>query len=218
MATKALKTLVVDDESFARRILLEELSLVDGITVVGEAENGKHALQQIENLVPDLVLLDVQMPVMDGFEVVRRLGGPLPSIIFVTAYSEHAIQAFEISAIAYLLKPIAEKRLHTALERAREPRRRPLGGAQRVAATLNALGPEPSIGSSKTVVRRGQDYYLLNLDEIFAFQAEGEIVWAHAEKRKYRATQNLRTLEQRLPISARPSRRSAQHGQDSENA
>ena len=139
-----------------------------------------------------MVIKTLQTLVVDDEPVARQI---------LTAYSEHAIQAFEIGAIDYLLKPIAEKRLQTAPERAREARRRPLEVAERFATALHAVGPEPSIGPSKIVVHHGQDYYLLNLEEVFAFQADGEIVWAHAEKRKYRATQNLRTLEQRLSDS-----------------
>jgi DNA-binding LytR/AlgR family response regulator len=94
--TRALKTLIVDDEPIARQVLREGLEPIPDIEIAGEAENGKQALQKIEELQPDLVFLDLQMPVMGGFEVVRSLGdGRLPMVVIVTAFDEHAIQAFE---------------------------------------------------------------------------------------------------------------------------
>lgn len=197
MSPRTLRTLVVDDEPVARRVLLEELISIETVSVIGEAENGQAALRQIESLTPDLVLLDIQMPVMDGFEVVRRLRGPLPAIIFVTAYSEHALQAFEIGAVDYLLKPISEERLRTALERAQESRRHPLENAERVARTLNADTQSPK-RSPKIAARRAHDYYLLDLDEVFAFRAEGEIVWILTADKKYMATQTLQAIHERL--------------------
>jgi len=198
MSPRTLRTLVVDDEPVARQVLLEELTDIESVFVIGEADNGQTALRQIENLTPDLVLLDIQMPVMDGFEVVRRLRGPLPAIIFVTAYSEHALRAFEIGAVDYLLKPISEERLRTALERALESRRHPLENAERVARTLNAVEPQPPKRSPKIAARRAHDYYLLDLDEVFAFRAEGEIVWILTADKKFMATQTLQAIHERL--------------------
>src|ERR1700689_1122341 len=115
-----LKTLIVDDEPIARRILRDELEAFQEIEIVGEAENGKQALKQIAELNPDLVFLDLQMPVMGGFEVVQKLGGGhLPVVVIVTAYDEYAIQAFDAGAVDYLLKPVRAARLHKAVERAR---------------------------------------------------------------------------------------------------
>src|ERR1700686_258885 len=112
MDHRVMKTLIVDDEPIARRVLREELENVPDVSIVGEAENGKQALQQIAELRPDLVFLDLQMPVMGGFEVVQNLGGGhLPVLVIVTAYDEHAIEAFEAGAVDYLLKPVGEARL-----------------------------------------------------------------------------------------------------------
>ena len=190
----ALRTLIVDDEPLARQLLREELAVLRPVSVVGEAENGEQAVERIETLAPDLVLLDIQMPVVDGFEVVRRLRGPLPSIVFVTAFSEHALRAFEVGAADYLLKPIHPDRLRQAIERARARS----ASAHRVADTLNAERP----ASSKIVARRGRDYYLLDLGEIYAFQADGELVWALTDSERYLATDTLKALEQRLQGSA----------------
>src|SRR5258708_22463138 len=116
-----MRALIVDDEPIARRVLREELELFREVLVVGEAADGKEALQKIAKLRPEVVFLDLQMPVMSGFEVVRNLSGPnLPVIVMVTAFDQHAIEAFEAGAIDYLLKPVSEKRLRTAVERARK--------------------------------------------------------------------------------------------------
>src|ERR1700759_5516185 len=115
-----MQALIVDDESIARRVLREELELFPEVLVVGEAGDGKEALQKIARLRPDLVFLDLHMPVMSGFEVVRNLSEPpLPVVVIVTAFDQHAIEAFEAGAIDYLLKPVGEARLRTAVERAR---------------------------------------------------------------------------------------------------
>ncbi|MEZ5365372.1 MAG: response regulator [Bryobacterales bacterium] len=189
-----LRTLIVDDEPLARKVLREELDEIPDVLVVGEAENGQDALEQIPKIEPDLILLDVQMPVLDGFEVVRRLRGPLPAIVFVTAFSEHALRAFEVGAADYLLKPIHAERLRQALDRARS---RP-ASARRVADTLNAERAAPS----KIVARKGHDYYLLDLDEVFAFQADGELVWVLTANERYLAADTLKVLEDKLAASS----------------
>src|ERR1700752_4056995 len=126
MDPHAIQTLIVDDEPVARRLLREELERIPEIVVLGEASNGREALQKIGKLKPDLVFLDLQMPVMSGFEVVRRLTEPpLPIIVIVTAFDHHAIQAFEAGAVDYLLKPISEARLEKAILRVKSLLNRP---------------------------------------------------------------------------------------------
>jgi DNA-binding LytR/AlgR family response regulator len=190
----ALRTVIVDDEPLARQVLREELADIDGVSLVGEAENGEQALDRIADLAPDLVLLDIQMPLADGFEVVRRLRGPLPGIIFVTAFSEHALRAFEVGAADYLLKPVRADRLRQAVERARDRQT----SARRTAATLNAERELSGRGGSKIVARKGHDFYLLDLDEIYALQADGELVWILTETERFLATETLKALENRL--------------------
>ena len=194
MQDRTLRTLIVDDEEVARQVLRRDLGEIPGVEVVGEAEDGETAQQRIESLDPDLVLLDIQMPVKDGFEVVRALQGRLPSIIFVTAYSEHALRAFEVGAADYLLKPFGPDRLLKAIERVREARDRPLATAEQVARVLNA--DRRSI--TKIVARHGEDYLLLDLDQVYAFRASGDTVWILTAKRQFRATQTLGTLGEKL--------------------
>lgn len=194
---RPLRTLIVDDEKAARDVLRRDLAAIDGIEIVGEAENGEVAQRQIVNLSPELVLLDIQMPVKDGFDVVRGIRGPLPAIVFVTAYSEHALRAFEIGAVDYLLKPFSGARLEQSIERARKARLHPRASAERVAKTLNA-DARPGPRRAKVVACHGHDFLLLDLDQVYAFRASGEIVWILTEDKRYRATQTLSALAKRL--------------------
>jgi len=197
-----LRTLIVDDEPIARQVLREELELIDGVEVIGEADNGAKALDQITRHKPDLVLLDLQMPAMSGFEVVNaiRRGSHMPVIVIVTAYDSYAIEAFEAGAIDYLLKPVGQERLRQAVERASRVSGRQaverMAQLQEVAAP--AAGPRPR----KIVGKVGDEYFLLDASEIFAFQAEGDLVWIVTARKKYLATQTLKGIEQRLSPSS----------------
>jgi DNA-binding LytR/AlgR family response regulator len=198
---RVMKTLIVDDEPVARQILREELSLMSDIEIVGEADEGKEALRKIVDLQPDLVFLDLQMPQIDGFEVVRRLSGThLPVIVIVTAFHEHAIQAFDAGAIDYLLKPVRGERLGKAVERARTLLGKPREIARNLAriASVKDTPEMPSTGPRKIVGRIGRDYFLLDLDEILALQAEGELVWIVTAQRRFLASQTLRSVESTL--------------------
>jgi two-component system LytT family response regulator len=194
-----MKTLIVDDEPAARRILREELELMSEIEIVGEAENGKEALRQIGTLKPDVIFLDLQMPAMSGFEVVRGLRGQnLPVVVIVTAFDKHAIEAFEAGAIDYLLKPVSEARLRKSVERACGLVGRPLEIANQI-AEIAAAGEERHSGTRRKIVgRSGADYFLLDTDEILAFQAERELVWIVTAKQRLLATLSLRAVQERL--------------------
>lgn len=192
-----MRTLIVDDEKAARDVLRRDLGAIAGIEVVGEAENGGDAQRRIDDLSPDLVLLDVQMPEKDGFDVVRGIRGPLPAIVFVTAYSEHALRAFEVGAVDYLLKPFGGSRLEQAIERARRALADPGGSAERVAKTLNedaVRGPR----RMKVVACHGHEFLLIDLDRVFAFCASEEAVWIVTQEGRYRATRTLSALAERL--------------------
>lgn len=201
MKPAILRALIVDDEPVARKILREGLDPLPNVQVVGEAENGQAALQQISAHQPDLVFLDIQMPVMGGFEVLSRLiGGNMPVVVMVTAYDQHAIRAFEAGAIDYLLKPVGQERLQQAVERAARLHRSPLAVAENL-VTLQEFAPakpseEPRL--RKIVGKIADEYFLLNPEEVLAFQANGELVWIITAKHRYLATQNLKTIEQRL--------------------
>jgi DNA-binding LytR/AlgR family response regulator len=196
-----IRTLIVDDEPIARQVLREELEMIEGVEVMGEADNGVKALDQIARHKPDLVLLDLQMPAMGGFEVVSgiRRGSHMPVIVIVTAYDSYAVQAFEAGAIDYLLKPVAQKRLRQAVERARRVSERQ--AVDRLAQLQEIAAPAPGPRPRKIVGKAGEEYFLLDAGEIFAFQAEGEFVWVITAQRRYRATESLKIIEQRLDRS-----------------
>lgn len=190
-----LRTLIVDDEPIARKVLREELELIPGVEIIGEAFDGGGALEKISAEQPDLVLLDLQMPAMGGLEVVRELkqSSHVPVIVIVTAYDQHALEAFEAGAIDYLLKPIGQERLAEAIERARRLTDRQ--AMERLAHIAeHSEGPK----ARRIVGKIGEEYFLLAAEEICAFQAEGDAVWIMTAKRKYLAMQTLKELDQRL--------------------
>jgi two-component system LytT family response regulator len=195
-----MRTLIVDDEPIARKILREELDLLPDVEIVGEADNGVEALEQISRVRPDLVFLDLQMPAMGGFEVMRNLhGGAMPVVIIVTAFDQHAIEAFEAGAVDYLLKPVNETRLLKAVQRARALQGRPKEIAERAEQLANLSEAAASSGRNRKIVgRNGDEYILLDVGEVLAFQAEGELVWILTAKHRYLATQTLRNIEARL--------------------
>ena len=199
-----MRALIVDDEPIARQILREELQLLS-VEIAGEAESGEAALLQILSGQPDVVFLDIQMPGMNGFELLTHLSGDhAPAVVMVTAYDQHAIQAFEAGAIDYLLKPVSQQRLSLALERAKRTVRSPAQAAEKLAQLQEFA---PAIPPGRPAVRKivgkiGPEYFLLNAHEVFAFQAEGDLIWIITAKQRYLATQNLKTIEERLQHSS----------------
>jgi two-component system, LytTR family, response regulator len=194
-----MRTLIVDDEPIARKVLREELDLLPDVEIVGEAANGVEALDLIERQHPDLVFLDLQMPEMGGFEVIRNLrGGTIPVVIIVTAFDQHAIEAFDAGAVDYLLKPVNETRLKKAIQRARSLQGHPREAARRVEHLANLPEAGGAARSRKIAGRNGEEYILLDTSEVLAFQAEGELVWIITAKQRYLATQSLRSVEGRI--------------------
>jgi len=197
----SFKTLIVDDESIARKVLREELESMADVEIVGEADDGPTALAKIATDQPDLVLLDLQMPVMGGMDVIRSLKGGtrVPVFVIVTAYDEFALQAFEAGAIDYLLKPVRHERLAEALERAKRLSGREI--LERLARLQDIADPAAGPRNRRIVGRAGQEFFLLNASEIHAFQADGDIVRIITTNRSYEATLTLKVLEQRLKDS-----------------
>lgn len=199
-----MRALIVDDEPIARRVLREELETVDSVEVVGEADNGEAALAKISLLRPDLVFLDIQMPVMGGFELLEGLDkGPKPVVIMVTAYDQHAIRAFEAGAVDYLLKPINQRRLGKAVERAQRISRNPVEVVENIAKLQELAPASTSLPRIRKIVGKlGEEYFLLSPHEVLAFQADGDVTWIVTTKQRYMATQNLRAVEERLKNSS----------------
>lgn len=201
----SLRVLIVDDEPIARKVLRQELVCFEGVEIVGEADTGDAALVQIATLAPDLVFLDIHMPAMGGFELLNRLsGGHMPVVIMVTAYDRHAVRAFEAGAVDYLLKPVSQARLRQAVDRAVRLQSNPRAVAENIAHLQQVIpsGPAEEKRIQKIVGKAGDEYYLLSPDEVLAFQADGDLVWILTSKQRYLATQNLKTLEERLADSS----------------
>jgi two-component system LytT family response regulator len=172
-----IRALLVDDEDLARIALRRALEAERDIEIVGEAANGVEAIERIAELRPDLVLLDIEMPGFDGFEVVQQLTDP-PVIVFVTAYDEYAVRAFEANAIDYLLKPVQPERLARALARVREriPRRSSEHGARVKAIAVKQIargGPVRRIAA-----RRGKRIVIVPLREVIRVEIEDKLVFA----------------------------------------
>jgi DNA-binding LytR/AlgR family response regulator len=195
-----MKSLIADDEPDARARLGRLLQSYSDISIAGEAHDGLEALEKIEELQPDLLFLDVQMPGLTGFEVVRSIPPkiPLPLIIFTTGYDQHALTAFEVNALAYLLKPVEPERLAQAVERARrlnaftddkETERQSLLRATQAA-------PKPL----RRVVCRARDrLVLVPVEQILWFQVEGGIVKARSSSESFWVNYQLSELEAALP-------------------
>jgi DNA-binding LytR/AlgR family response regulator len=180
-----MRVLIADDEPIARQILREHLESMTSVEIAGEAASGTEAAQQILDLDPDIVLLDQQMPEMDGLSVVRKLRSRMPMVIFVTAFEQHALDAFDVGAIDYLLKPVRRERLEKAIEKARKQ-----------------WTPLAKPALKKVAGRRGSDIYLLDPGEIVAFQAEGELVHILTANQKYLAEATLKELEKEPALAA----------------
>ena len=200
----ALRILIADDERPAREYLKKLISRIDEAEVVGEAENGLDAVESIKTLQPDLALLDLQMPELTGLEVVRQIPDEkMPLVAFVTAFDNYAVQAFELNAIDYLLKPVELARLRETIDRAaqrlekadwRDVERR------RVEAAAETLEGASGSGFLKRIpVRIREDIYLVPVDEIASIVADGELLYlTTADRTKYTINYRLKDLEARL--------------------
>ena len=188
-----VSTLVVDDEPVARAGLRAMLRAFDWVEVIGEAADGEAAVEAIDRLRPELVFLDVQMPGLAGTDVLRRIAWQ-PYVIFTTAFSQHAVSAFELGAVDYLLKPFGPARLGAAMERIRSAIGEPagVGALERLAG---ALGGGPI---SRLFVRTGGSLVPLPVAEVAWFEADGDYVIAHAGPRAHALHLSLSRLEERL--------------------
>lgn len=209
-----LRVLVVDDEAPARQRILDLLTAESGVLVVGTANNGDSAIAAIRELDPDLVFLDVQMPGKTGLEVIRAIGADaMPLTIFVTAYDQYALTAFDVAAVDYLVKPFDDERFEQALARAR--RQVALEKVDRLAGRLRSLlgeGEAPSAATDASppaaqasggyleriaVDMRGQ-VKIVPVKQIDYIEASGPYAELHVGERKYLVRERMQTLEERL--------------------
>lgn len=195
----SLRVLIVDDEPAARSrlgMMLEDLD----IEVAGEAANGLEALELCRDRKPDVLLLDIEMPEIDGFDVARHLPSPAPLLIFQTAWDDYALQAFDHAAVDYLVKPVSRDRLERALERARErveADRRPAAAlSPELLASLRSTLAQPA-RQPRVLVRDRGGHRLLAFDALLRFTTEEGVVWAVANGARFITDYTLTELEQR---------------------
>jgi two-component system LytT family response regulator len=202
--TAALKVIVADDERPARRFLTGLLKSAADVALVGEAANGQEAVELIERLGPDLALLDLQMPEVGGLEVVRRLDPEkLPLIAFVTAFDDYAVEAFELNAIDYLLKPVQKERLESTLRRARERLKAPEPAKVRAEALASATKAYQQAArrqyAERIPVRRRDEVIIVPVRQIASIVADGELLHITTTgNERYTITHRLHALEERL--------------------
>jgi DNA-binding LytR/AlgR family response regulator len=197
-----MRSLIVDDEAAARSRLARLLAAHPEIEIAGEASDGLQALEKIEQIRPDLVFLDIQMPGLNGFQVLRSIpqGVPYPLVVFVTGYDRHALEAFEANALAYLLKPVETDRLATVVERAAKlcaPEQ------QQVHARLTHATP-----LTQVVGRKRDRFILLNPADILYFTTEDGLIKAKTATDSFLVNYQLAELESGLPEAFFRARRS----------
>jgi two-component system, LytTR family, response regulator len=192
----ALRVAIVDDEAPARLLLREYLAAEPGIDVVAECANGFEAVRAVTELKPDLVLLDVQMPKLDGFEVLELIGRET-AVVFTTAHDEYALKAFEVHAVDYLLKPFGHERLHEALERARQ-RLATRQGAATPPPALAAAARRPGAWLTRVVIRDGARVDIIPVDRIDFVEAQDDYVAVHTGERALLKDQTMGSLEAQL--------------------
>ncbi len=195
-----LRVVIVDDELLARQIIREMLSDDPEIAIVAECVNGSDAIEAIQTHQPDLVFLDIQMPETAGFEVLDALNGHhMPIVIFVTAYDQYAVRAFEYHALDYLLKPFDSERFHNAVSRAKAQTRRDRNGEldKRILALLQALKSESKY-VERLVIKNGGRVFFLESSEIDWVEAEGNYVRLHTGKRSHMLRETIGSLEEQL--------------------
>jgi two-component system LytT family response regulator len=196
-----IRALIVDDEALARRGIRQYLDAEPDIDVVGECSDGLAAIDAIAALQPDLVFLDISMPEADGFDVVAAVGPDnMPATIFITAYDQYAVRAFETHALDYLLKPVEPERIRAALARARAHlSTKPTDLAARVAAVLGELGSGPARRYVRRVpIKKAGRVILVDIDDIMRFEATGNYIEVHTREHMHLLRETLTGLEVRL--------------------
>jgi len=191
-----MRILIVDDETLARAFLAEQLAGTTGVEIVGQAANGFEAVKLAEELSPDLMLLDIQMPKLSGFEVLELLGPTRPSVIFVTAHDEYAIRAFEVHAVDYLLKPVDPVRLRAALGRVSDRASAPVTAPSPQQLSREARPPGRSL--ERVVIRDGARVHVLPVEQIDFIEAQDDYLQFASSGKRLRKQQTLADIESQL--------------------
>ena len=191
----SLRVVVVDDEPPARAVIREFVKSHPGVDIVAECGNGFEAVKAVAELTPDLVFLDVQMPKLNGFEVLELLGRSVP-VVFTTAYDQYALRAFEVHAVDYLLKPFSEERFAEALSRARARLQAKDGGAGLEALVDDRRSRDAPL--QRVLIRDGSQVHVLPVEKIDFVEAQDDYVCFKAEGKQYLKDQTMGALEASL--------------------
>jgi two-component system LytT family response regulator len=194
-----IRTLVIDDEQPARERLKQLLSAHADVEVIGEAGDGVEAAERISELSPDLVLLDIQMPGASGLDVAASLGKPRPAVIFCTAFDQYAVDAFELSALDYLLKPVNRARLAAALDRVRAALAKAPAGRDR---ELEQLTQSKGMAPTRFLAKRGNRFRVVAADDVVAFVFVDGITHLLTATEQFSMQPTLLALAHRLDANA----------------
>jgi two-component system, LytTR family, response regulator len=194
-----IKTLLIDDENLARALVQNFIKADTDFEVVGEASDGFEAIKMINELKPDLIFLDIQMPKLTGLEMLELLPNP-PIVVFSTAYDQYAIEAFEKNAVDYLLKPFSRERFYKTLEKVKQKFIENKTSKEEVLKLIN----EPQSAEKqldRIVVKDGSKIEVIPIESISHIEAYGDYVWIHTEKRKVLKQKTMKQFEQQLSSS-----------------
>jgi two-component system, LytTR family, response regulator len=209
---RPIRALVVDDEPLAREMIREMLEDDSEVEIVAECANGREAVEAIKSLTPDLVFLDIQMPEVGGFEVLESFEREAtPYIIFVTAYDQYAVRAFEVHAFDYLLKPFDHERFDAAWQRVKAQIKLDQGGERErhILALLEELKTGPR-HLERLVIKNGGRVFFLNVDDVHCIESEGNYVRVYDNQKAYMLRETISSLEEQLdPRQFRRIHRSA---------
>lgn len=187
-----MKVILVDDERLARTAFAQLLEEHTDVEIIGEAKNAKEAIELLEETDPDVLFLDIQMPEKNGFELLEELPN-CPHVVFVTAYDEYAIKAFEVNALDYLLKPVEPQRLMETLDKLRKKIAAEMVNAETRAASTKKLTPDDRI-----FIKDGEKCWFVELEKVRMFESEGNYVKVHFEGFRPLILRSLNNLEERL--------------------
>ena len=194
-----LRALVVDDEELPRQRVKDLVMQHAGLQLIGEADNGAVALDMITELEPDVLFLDIQMPELDGFQLVAALDVPvMPAIIFVTAYDAYALRAFEVNAIDYLLKPVSADRFSSAVARVLSRREAPQGVAPDLRSIAERASEERGTLTTRFVARRGSKHYFVRVTDVDWIEAEANYVRLQVGEKSHLIRETMKGLEAKL--------------------
>ena len=188
-----MKVLIIDDERLAREELKSLLKQYDSLEIVDEAKNAEEGIAKIKEHAPDLIFLDIQMPGMNGFDMLKRLD-EIPKVVFITAYDEFALQAFEVNALDYLLKPVDPERLKETVQKLQQPE-------EEFSTRLNKLpdGKEKMLSSGDRIfIKDGEKCWFIDINDVRMFESDGNYVKVYFDRFRPLILRSLNSLEERL--------------------